>query len=134
MLRHQLLAMSLAREGIAALDACKHLSRVPELAGGRISATLKHALRAVHTDLPVVPDNLHLRVNGEDVSLRAVREAIARLRDAAFWDDAQLWGEVAEGLPSYRLSKFQPLMPAWVEREVLARYLLDVRGAGVWLG
>ncbi len=115
------------------------LERGPEIewwtfAGGRINATLKHALRALHADWTVVPDNLHLRVSGEGVSLRAVREAIARLRDPAFWDDAQLWGEVAEGLPSYRLSKFQPLMPAWVEREVLARYLLDVRGAGEWLG
>ena len=35
--------------------------------------------------------------------------------------------------PSYRLSKFQPLMPSWVEREVVAGYLLDVGGAWRWL-
>jgi AAA+ ATPase superfamily predicted ATPase len=45
----------------------------------------------------------------------------------------QLWTEVAESLPSYRLSKFQPLMPPWVEREVVAGYLLDVDGAKRWL-
>ena len=37
--------------------------------------------------------------------------------------------QVAGSLPNYRLSKFQPLMPAWVEREVLGRFLLDVEGA-----
>src|SRR5690606_28866206 len=45
----------------------------------------------------------------------------------------QLWREVAAFLPNYRLSKFQPLMPPWVEREVVAGYLLDVAGAWRWL-
>ena len=40
---------------------------------------------------------------------------------------------VAAALPNYRLSKFQPLMPPWVEREVIAGYLLDVGGAWRWL-
>ena len=40
---------------------------------------------------------------------------------------------VAESLPGYRLSKFQPLMPPWVEREVVARYLLDIAGSAEWL-
>mgnify|MGYP001056318468 CR=1 FL=1 len=38
-----------------------------------------------------------------------------------------------KSLPSH-LSKFQPLMPRWVEREVWATYLLDVAGAQRWLG
>ena len=41
--------------------------------------------------------------------------------------------DIADTLPAYRLSKFQPLMPAWVERESLASYLLDVGGAARWL-
>ena len=32
------------------------------------------------------------------------------------------------------MSKFQPLMPSWVEREVVAGYLLDVEGARDWVG
>ncbi len=34
-------------------------------------------------------------------------------------------------LPNYRLNKFQPLMPDWVQREVVAGYLLDVARAGL---
>ena len=49
-----------------------------------------------------------------------------------FWEDAKLWSDVAESLPNYRLSKFQPLMPAWVEQEVVADYLLSVKGAQDW--
>ena len=33
----------------------------------------------------------------------------------------------------HRLSKFQPLMPDWVERELMAGYFLDVEGARGWL-
>ena len=31
------------------------------------------------------------------------------------------------------MSKFQPLMPPWVEREVISRYLLDAPGTQRWL-
>jgi ATP-dependent Lhr-like helicase len=31
------------------------------------------------------------------------------------------------------LTKFQPLMPPWIEREVIAGYLLDVAGAWRWI-
>lgn len=53
--------------------------------------------------------------------------------DPEFWEDARLWRQIAGALPGYRLSKFQPLMPDWVEREVLARTLLDVPGAAAWV-
>jgi ATP-dependent Lhr-like helicase len=56
-----------------------------------------------------------------------------RLTHPDFWDDAQFWQGIAAALPNYRLSKFQPLMPTWVEQEVLASYLLDVPGARRWL-
>ncbi len=101
-------------------------------AGGRINATLRYALEAV-ADWKVVPDNFLVRVKGDGLELRRFEEGLARLAEPGFWEDARLWAEVAEGLPSYRLSKFQPLMPAWVEREVLAGYLLDVEGARRWL-
>ncbi|GMV42201.1 MAG: ATP-dependent helicase [Myxococcales bacterium] len=103
-------------------------------AGGRINATLRYALEALGTGWKVTPDNHAVRVRGDHVDARAVGEARARLADPALWEDAKLWAEVAEGLPSYRLSKFQPLMPPWVEREVIARALLDVAGARRWVG
>ena len=102
-------------------------------AGGRINATLRHALLAVGGDWKVIPDNLLVRVRGEDLSERDLRAAIEKLQDRAFWENDALWDEVAEGLPNYRLSKFQPLMPDWVERETVAAYLLDVEGAWRWV-
>jgi len=102
-------------------------------AGGRINATLRYALEAVGGDWTIVTDNFSLSARGEDVSLVAFRQAVAQISELEFWENDKLWQEVAENLPSYRLSKFQPLMPPWVEREMVASYLLDVAGAWRWL-
>ncbi len=102
-------------------------------AGGRINATLRYAIEAAASDWRVVPDNFLIKIRGESVNVPRFRAVLATLRQPAFWDDAQLWQEVAESLPSYRLSKFQPLMPPWVAREVVSSYLLDIPGAGHWL-
>jgi ATP-dependent Lhr-like helicase len=61
------------------------------------------------------------------------REAIAALRDPSFWGDREHWDGILESLPGYRLSKFQPLMPPWVEQEVVGSYLLDIDGTVPWL-
>ncbi len=103
-------------------------------AGGRINSTLRYALEAVGADWKIVADNFLLRIRGEGLDARRFSEARVRLEDPALWDDAKLWDEVAAALPAYRLSKFQPLMPPWIEREVLSRYLLDVRGARSYCG
>jgi len=102
-------------------------------AGGRINSTLRYALQAVGGDWSVVPDNFLIKICGENLSQRTFFDALERLRDASFWEDDQLWSEVAASLPNYRLSKFQPLMPVWVEREMVATYLLDVEGARRWV-
>ncbi len=102
-------------------------------AGGRINATLRHALEAVGGDWKVIPDNFLVKVRGEHLGEAEFRAALARLREPTFWEDAKLWTQVAGALPNYRLSKFQPLMPDWVEREVLERFLLDVEGAMGWV-
>ena len=102
-------------------------------AGGRINATLRYALEAVGGDWKVIPDNYLLKVRGEGLELRDLRAAIERIREPEFWENEALWVEVAESLPGYRLSKFQPLMPPWVQREMVAGYLLDVAGAWRWL-
>ena len=97
-------------------------------AGGRINGTLRHALEAVGGQWKVIPDNYLLKVRGEHLDERTFLEAVALLRELEFWEDDKLWQEVAASLPSYRLSKFQPLMPPWVEREVVASHLLDLEG------
>lgn len=102
-------------------------------AGGRINTTLRFALEAIGHDWKIVSDNFVLRVRGEHVQEQHFREALKRISDVAFWENDKLWSDIAASLPSYRLSKFQPLMPPWVEREVVASYLLDVAGAGAWL-
>jgi ATP-dependent Lhr-like helicase len=84
-------------------------------------------------DWSITTDNFLIRARGEDVDGRTFADALASLSRTDFWEDESVWKEVAESLPSYRLSKFQPLMPPWMEREVLARYLLDVAGARAWL-
>ncbi len=102
-------------------------------AGGRINATLRHALGAVSTDWTIVPDNFVLKVHADGITEHRFREALAKLRDRQIWDDEAFWKQVTASLPNYRLSKFQPLMPPWIEREMVARYLLDVDGARHWL-
>ncbi len=100
-------------------------------AGGRVNSTLRSALLAVNADWKVVPDNFVVKVRG--AARPAFSEALERLSSLELWEDERLWSEVMEGLPNYRLSKFQPLMPAWVEREMLAASLLDIAGAWRWL-
>lgn len=102
-------------------------------AGGRINATLRYAIEAAGGDWKVIPDNFLVKIRGEDLNEHRFKEVLAKLKKQEFWENDQLWSEVAESLPSYRLSKFQPLMPSWVEREVVASYLLDVGGAWRWL-
>lgn len=102
-------------------------------AGGRINATLRYALEAVAADWKIIPDNFLIKVRSENIDRRSFYEALAKLAEPEFWEDDRLWASVAESLPNYRLSKFQPLMPSWVKREVVASYLLDVGGAWQWL-
>ena len=102
-------------------------------AGGVINSTLRYALNALRADWKITTDNFLIRARGEDVDGRTFADTLASLGKNDFWDAESVWKEVAEALPSYRMSKFQPLMPPWMEREVLTRYLLDVDGAKAWL-
>ena len=102
-------------------------------AGGRINSTLRYALGTALPGVQIIPDNFLLRLRGEDLTSPQFEEALVRLRTPLFWNDEDLWDGVLDSLPNYRLSKFQPLMPPWVEREVIANYLLDVDGARTWL-
>jgi ATP-dependent helicase Lhr and Lhr-like helicase len=100
-------------------------------AGGRINSTLRYALEALGPGWKVTPDNYGLRLRGE-LDPSRFRAALEQLDDVEVWEDERLWQRVAASLPNYRLSKFQTLMPAWVEREMVAEFLLDVGGAWSW--
>jgi ATP-dependent helicase Lhr and Lhr-like helicase len=102
-------------------------------AGGRVNGTLRHAILAKKPEWQVIPDNFGIKLRGADVTRAAFDELLLALREVELWEDEQLWRDVGSMLPSYRLSKFQPLMPPWVERELVASYLLDVGGAWRWL-
>ena len=100
-------------------------------AGGRINSTLRYALEAVEPGWKVITDNFLIKIRGDGVA--DFRAALDRLAEPEFWEDDRLWTQVAASLPNYRLNKFQPLMPPWVEREVIASYLLNVGDACRWL-
>jgi ATP-dependent Lhr-like helicase len=102
-------------------------------AGGRINSTLRYAIEAIGTEWKVVPDNYMIKVRGDGLSRVRFGELLDELRDIEVWENDRLWRDVAGSLPNYRLSKFQPVMPPWVEREVVANYLLDVAGAWDWV-
>jgi ATP-dependent helicase Lhr and Lhr-like helicase len=102
-------------------------------AGGRINTTLRYAIEATRPQWTVTPDNYMLRVRGPDLNVHAFRAILDRLHQRELWDDTELWTGVARSLPSYRLSKFQSVMPPWVEQEVITRYLLDTEGTKRWL-
>ena len=102
-------------------------------AGGRINATLRYALELVGGDWKIIADNYYVKFRGENLNLGLIRSAIAELRNADLWENEKIWNDIAASLPSYRLSKFQTLMPPWIEREIVAKYLLDMSGARRWL-
>jgi ATP-dependent Lhr-like helicase len=102
-------------------------------AGGRINATLRYALDLVGQDWVVTADNYRIKFSGSTVSTNRVKSVINELRNPSIWEDDKIWSQVAASLPSYRLSKFQSLMPPWIERETLAKHLLDIDGARRWL-
>ncbi len=119
--------------GHPGVEITDHEIRWWTFAGGRINSTLRYGLGTLLPGVQIVPDNFLLRLRGDDLTYPRFQDAEASLRSPAFWADEGLWNGVFDSLPGYRLSKFQPLMPPWVEREVVANYLLDVRGAVEWL-
>jgi ATP-dependent Lhr-like helicase len=119
--------------GHPGFEIAEHEIRWWTFAGGRINSTLRYGLGTLIPGVQIVPDNFLVRLRGEDLNYDRFREALTSLRSRAFWADDDLWSGVFDSLPGYRLSKFQPLMPHWIETEVIARYLLDVAGTELWL-
>ena len=81
----------------------------------------------------MIPDNFAVKIRSPNLTSAWINTAIARLREGQFWNDESTWANVRAALPNYRLSKFQPLMPEWVERETLSHHLLDAEGTLAFL-
>jgi ATP-dependent Lhr-like helicase len=96
-------------------------------AGGRINYTLKAVIEGA-LPVRVVADNFELRVEGADATQEAVERALRAVAVPGFFDDAARIDTLRAGLPPFRLSKFQPLLPARFAREVIGRYFLDFEG------
>lgn len=94
-------------------------------AGGAVNQTLKYGL-AVLRGWNAAADNFRLRLPSDDVTLRALEEALSTLRDPAFWHDSQTEARFLEMLPEYRLSKFQRALPRRFSLEMVKDYLLDI--------
>ena len=132
-LREQRELFAVLRLGNRAIEYDAGEIRWWTFAGGKINKTLAYALKACSADWKVVTDNRRVTIRGDGAERDGFEEALHRLGEVEFWEDEQLWREIAEDLPNYRLSKFQSLMPPWVVRETVADYLLDVEGAWRWL-
>ncbi len=102
-------------------------------AGGHINTTLRYAIETTQPQWTATPDNFMLRVRGPDLNVQSFQATLNRLHQPDLWNDNALWANVAASLPSYRLSRFQSVMPPWVQQEVIARYLLDTEAAWAWL-
>jgi len=102
-------------------------------AGGRVNNTLKYALLAVGGDWKVSADNFRLKIKGAGLTRTEFKEAIDDLKEIEPWQDQKLWEEVAKGLPAFRLSKFQAVMPEWASQEIVATFLLDIERAWTWV-
>ncbi len=122
----------LFQSGRAGIEARDGELRWWTFAGGKINATLRYGLEAVGGDWKITTDNLLVKAKGEGITPERFQDAIQRLATPEVWDDEKLWKDVADSLPNYRLSKFQDLMPGWVEQEVVAAYLLAVANAQAW--
>lgn len=117
----------LRRKDALAVQIDSGAARWWTFAGGRINFTLKHAVEA-ERGWRVVADNFHLRISGAGISYDDIVAALGVLRANAIWADPRTRTAILARLPNYRLSKFQPLLPATAAVELVATYLLDVPG------
>lgn len=115
------------------IDGDTHELRWWTFAGGRINSTLRYALAFLEPTWTFTPDNYAIKIRGDSPTSAWLGEAITQIATDDFWTNEDLHTSITAAIPNYRLTKFQPLMPHWVEREVLQRHLLDSRGSRSWL-
>jgi ATP-dependent Lhr-like helicase len=98
-----------------------------------VNHTLKYGFE-VTEGWKAIADNFQLRIEGPGVGHESVRNAIARMTPATFWDTPDVRRAVLTRLPGYRLSKFQDCLFEAFVLEVIENYLLDIAGTVRWLG
>ena len=123
----------LLRRAGHALQLDEQAARWWTFAGGRINQTLRYALQETQ-GWKIVADNFHLRIEGDGITHGTVERAILELTSPGFWTDLARWERIIASLPPYRLSKFQPALPARFQQEMVGRYLLDLEGTQRFLG
>lgn len=103
-------------------------------AGGRINRTLRgvlevHGWSVTHDNFKVICERPH-----EETSLELLwANAEATLRNPETWDaDASHWATITDGLPNFRLSKFQRALPDWAVREMMVDFLLAPDATRTW--
>ena len=111
-----------------AIQTEEDLVRWWTFAGGKINHTLKYAIE-LSSGWKVVADNFNLKVSGDGVSDAALRERLADLSRADFWEARETQEQLLARLPEYRLSKFQQALPDRFAVEMVSGYLLDVAAA-----
>ncbi|HPA50364.1 MAG TPA: DEAD/DEAH box helicase [Thermoanaerobaculia bacterium] len=116
----------LAQSGMPLLPGSEAV-RALTYAGGRVNYTLKAVLESLHL-VRVVADNFEIRVEGSTATREAVESTLRAIAVPGYFDDAERVERLRAGLPPFRLSKFQPLLPARFAREVIGRYFLDFEG------
>ena len=115
------------------IDGDTHELRWWTFAGGRINSTLRYALAFLEPTWTFTPDNYAIKIRGDSPTSAWLGEAITHIATEDFWTNEALHASITAAIPNYRLTKFQPLMPDWVEREVLQKHLLDADGSRAWL-
>lgn len=101
-------------------------------AGGQINHTLKYGIQ-VKKDWKIFADNFKLKIKGSGLTLQSLQEIILDLSTKDFWQDTLTRSFIKANLPNYRLSKFQPALPANNSLEMVEYYLLDVSQTLVFL-
>lgn len=117
----------LAQSGMPLLPGADAV-RALTYAGGRVNYTLKAVLESLHP-VRVVADNFEIRVEGSAATREIVESTVRAIAVPGYFDDVERVERLRAGLPPFRLSKFQPLLPARLAREVIGRYFLDFEGA-----
>ena len=101
--------------------------RILTFVGGRINQTLKAVLKLLGQE-KVIADNFQVRIEGTEATSLAVTKAFESISREGFFQSEETGTALLAGLPPFRLSKFQPLLPPRFAREVVGKYLLDFEG------
>jgi ATP-dependent helicase Lhr and Lhr-like helicase len=96
-------------------------------AGGQVNHTLKYGLQGRH-DWKIRVDNFKLRIEGDSLGIGTLSKTIDRVLTKKFWQEPSTLNYLANNMPNYRFSKFQPALPSAYAFEVVQSYLLDIPG------